>query len=274
MTPPVTGLQHVGLIAGEGNFPLLIARSARTQNVSVTAIGIRDITDPELEELVDQMHWIDFGQVNRLITLCHESDIQHALLAGRIKHNNIFQLGKMDWRGVKMVARTTPRTADALLGSFTQELTNENIEVLDSTLFLREAMPPAGLLTPGHPTNEDFMTDLEFGQPIAHAIAGQDIGQTIVVKQQTIVAVEAMEGTNLCIKRAGDVAGSGCLVIKIAKPRQDSRFDVPVIGLTTIRYLASIQARGLAFPGGKVLFFDQEEAVALAEAHGITLYAW
>lgn len=253
---------------------MLLARAARSRGVSVTAVGVRGVTNPELASEVDHIHWIEFGQINRLIKACHESNVERVMLAGRIQHNSLFQLSHMDMRGVKLVARTKPRTADALLGSFTEELARENIEVMDSTMFLHECMPPSGLLTPGCPLDEEQQADLEFGRPLARSIAGHDIGQTIVVKQQTIVAVEAMEGTNLCILRAGEIGGPGCMVIKIQKPRQDRRFDVPVVGLTTIRKMVQAGATALCIPGEQVLFFDQKEACELAAEHGISIHAW
>ena len=271
--PPVS-LQRLGLIAGEGQFPFLLARAARERNISVTAIGIKGITSPDLSREVDAMHWVEFGQFNRMIELCHRSDIHKAIMAGRIKHNSIFQLSKIDGRGIRLLARTHSRKADALLGAITDELARENIEVMNSTLLLRECMPPAGLLTPGLPPPREVMEDIHFGRPIATAIAGLDIGQTIVVKQKTIVAVEAMEGTDETILRAGEIAGAGCVVIKVSKPRQDQRFDVPVLGLTTIQKMIQADCAALAIPGGETLFFEREQACALATAHGISIHAW
>lgn len=268
-------LRHLGLIAGEGQFPFLLARAARDRKISVTAIGIKGTTSPALADEVDEMLWVDFGQFDRLIKLCHQAGIQKAIMAGRIKHQSIFQLAtKIDLRGIKILARASSKRADALLGVITDELARENIEILDSTLLMRRCMPPAGLLTPSVPASARVMDDIHFGHPIAHAVAGHDIGQTIVVKEKAIVAVEAMEGTDATILRAGEIAGAGCVVIKVSKPRQDKRFDVPVIGITTVEKMIRARCAALAIPGGEALFFEREQACALAAEHGITIYAW
>jgi UDP-2,3-diacylglucosamine hydrolase len=161
-----------------------------------------------------------------------------------------------------------------LLKAITDELGREAIDIIDSTMLLREFMPPSGLLTPHTPVRAEVMEDIHFGRPIAKEIAGLDIGQTLVVKQKTIVAVEAMEGTNKAIMRAGEIAGEGCVVIKVSKPRQDRRFDVPVMGLVTVQKLVQARCAALALPGGEALFFEQDKACALAEEHGISIYAW
>jgi DUF1009 family protein len=254
--------------------PVMLANYEGWGQIGVTAIGIRGVTSPDLGREVSSMLWVEFGQFNRLIELCHEAGIHKAIMAGRIKHNSIFQLSRIDRRGIKLLARAASRKADALLGAITDELARENIEILDSTLFLRECMPPAGLLTPAAPPSAEVMEDINFGRPLAVSVAGLDIGQTIVVKQKTIVAVEAMEGTNETILRAGQLAGEGCVVVKVSKPRQDKRFDVPVLGLTTVRKLVQILASALAFPGGEAMFFEREAACELDAAHGITIFAW
>jgi hypothetical protein len=269
-----SGLAHLGIIAGEGEFPFRVARAARNRNILVTAIGIKGITPPSLAAEVDQMHWVDFGKMNRLIELCHEAGFNKAVMVGRIHHKNIFKLARIDWRGIKMLARAPTRRADDLLDVVTSELARENIELLDSTLLLRECMPPAGLLTPACPPSDAILDDIEFGRPLAKHIASVDVGQTIVVKQRAVVAVEAMEGTDKTILRAGEIAGPGCVVIKVCKPNQDRRFDVPVVGLNTVRKLVTARCAALAFTGGETLFFEQESACQLAADHGITLYAW
>jgi DUF1009 family protein len=273
-SPAPAGLNHIGLIAGEGDFPHMLARAARSRMIHVTAIGIRGITSPELAEEVDAMHWVEFGQFGKVIEYCHESQVMKAVMAGRIRHNSIFQLRKLDMRGVKLLARTPRKTANALLGAITEEFARENIEIIDSTIFLRECMPAPGLLTPRCQPDENVLADIEFARPIADQLAEMDIGQTLVVRDGTIVAVEAMEGTNLTIIRAGEVAGDGCTVIKTCKPSQDSRFDVPVLGLTTIKKLIQSRCQAIAFPGNEVLFFELEDSIELAQSRGITIYAW
>lgn len=273
-TRPALELEHIGLIAGEGKYPFLLARAARDRRISVTAIGVRGITPPELADEVAAMHWVEFGQLGRMIDLCHQSGVDKVIMAGRIQHRSIFQLSRIDRRGLKILASLPSKKADSLLGALTNELAREKIEVLDSTMLLHECMPAAGLQTPGCPPCDSILGDIAFGKPIACQVAGLDIGQTIIVKQGTIVAVEAMEGTDKTILRAGAIAGEGCVVIKVSKPRQDRRFDVPVVGMTTIRKLIEARCAGLAIPGGETLFFDREEACSEAERHGICIYAW
>jgi DUF1009 family protein len=272
---PALALEHIGMIAGEGDFPFLVARAARDRGIQVSAIGIDGITNPKLADEVADMRWVEFGKMNRLIELCHQSGITRAVMVGRIHHNNIFKLATMiDWRGIKMLAKAPTRRANDLLGAVTAELAREKIELLDSTLLLRECMPGSGLLTPDRPPSEQVMDDIEFGRPLARSIAGLDVGQTIVVKQRAIVAVEAMEGTDQTILRAGEIAGAGCVVIKVNKPKQDRRFDVPILGMGTVRQMIRAECAALAFPGGQALFFEQDAACRLAADHGISIYAW
>jgi DUF1009 family protein len=276
LTQPETlaALTHIGLIAGEGKFPFLLAKAARDRNIAVTAVGIKDITSPQLIDHVASMHWIDFGKFSQIIDIFHGQGVEKAIMAGRIKHRSIFHLAKMDRRSLKLLATLPTKRADDLLSAVTGEFARENIEILDSTILMRECMPGSGLLTPRCPVSREVMADIKFGRPFAERLAGMDIGQTLVVKSQSIVAVEAMEGTDAAILRAGDVAGEGCVVIKVAKPRQDRRFDVPVAGLTTVRKMIQARCAALAIPGGQALFFEQAEACALAADHGIAIYAW
>lgn len=273
-TQPSLDIEHLGLFAGEGKYPFLLAKAARDRHITVTAIGVRGITPVELADAVDEMLWVEFGQLGKMIDLCHQASVDKVIMAGRIQHRSIFQLSRIDRRGLKILASLPSKKADSLLGALTNELARENIEVLDSTLLLRECMPPAGLLTPACPPTDSILGDIAFGKPIACQVAGLDIGQTIVVKQGTIVAVEAMEGTDKTILRAGAIAGEGCVVIKVSKPRQDRRFDVPVVGMTTIRKLVEARCAALAIPGGEALFFDREEAIAHAQKHGVCIYVW
>lgn len=263
--------QKVGLLAGEGAFPLLLARAARDRGVSVYAYGLPGVTPAELEREVDSMRWVNVGQLQKLIDLLHQDGVEQIVMAGRVKHNIVFQLARMDMRAIKLLGKIINKKADTILGTVVREFTSEGIETLDSTIFLRSMMPPAGLLTRGVPPNEEIAKDIEFGHEQAKAIAGLDIGQTVAVKSQSVVAVEAMEGTDETIERAGRVAGEGVVVVKVSKPMQDKRFDVPVLGLTTVQKLVEARAAALAFSGGQTLFFDQEQAVALAEANGIAI---
>ncbi len=268
-----TALDRIGLLAGEGDFPLLIARAARERSVAVVAVGIRGVTSPRLEAEVDRMAWVRLGELDRVIQLLHEAGVGKTIMAGRIRHASIFDLGGIDGRGLRLLARLANKKADTILGALTEELSRERIEVLESTLFLRHCMPAQGLLTPSRPLSLAIRADVEFGLEHARRLAGLDIGQTVVVKSGAVVAVEAMEGTDATIRRAGEVAGPGCVVVKVSKPAQDRRFDVPVLGRTTVEHLVAARAVALAFPAREVLFFDQAEAVRLAEAEGISIAA-
>lgn len=267
----IAEIGHLGLIAGGGEFPLLVARAARSRMLSVTAVGIEGVTSPKLEDEVNTMRWIKFGQFNNLVRALRTAGVTKAVMVGRVKHNAIFQLKNIDLRGLRLIGKLANRKADSILGLAVEEFANENIEILDSTLFLRDSMPGKGLLTPSVPATEEILGDIEFGIEHARKIAGLDIGQTVIVKSRSIVAVEAMEGTDAAIHRAGEVAGPDCVVCKVSKPQQDRRFDFPVFGLTTIKKMIGSGAAAFAFPGEEVLFFDQEEAIPLAEANKICI---
>lgn len=270
---PLDSIKHIGLLAGEGRFPFLIAQAARDRDVRVTAFALKNVTPENLEEVVDEIHWLELGHFQHLIELFHEHDIHKIVMAGRVRHSSIFQLRKIDIRGIKLLGKMANKKADSILKTVTDEFARENVEVLDSTLFLRSLMPPPGILTTSTPPGTEVKIDIDFGYQLAKEIAGMDIGQTVVVKSQTVVAVEAMEGTDGAIERAGKVAGEGTVVVKVSKPMQDKRFDVPVIGLRTIRKMIEARSAALAFTGGETLFFDQAEAIALAEENGISIVA-
>lgn len=267
------GVTHIGLLAGEGAFPVLLAQAARARSVRVTAFGLRGVTSPDLERHADAVHYVELGRFDELMNLLHKCGVTQMIMAGRVKHASIFQLFKLDRRGLKMAAKLANWKANSVLGVVTQELAEEGIEVLDSTMFLRGCMPAKGLLTPGCPPSDELMKEIEFGLEHARGIAALDIGQSVAVKQQSVVAAEAMEGTDAMIERAGQIAGPGIVLVKVSKPAQDKRFDVPVMGLTTVKKLIEAKAAALAFPGGEVLFFDQAEAVALAEKNHLTIIA-
>ncbi len=269
--PDLGEITKLGLIAGEGAFPFLVARAARDFSIPVTAFGVRGITSSDLEAEVETIHWMEIGQFGRLIRTCHAEGISNAVMCGRVKHSSIFQLTRIDGRGLKMLAKMVNKKANSILGVVTQELERENIHVLDSTLFLRSFMPGKGLLTSLRPPNSDVRKDIEFGHELAKQIAGLDVGQTVVVKGLSVVAVEAMEGTDAAILRGGQIAGPGVVVVKVSKPQQDKRFDVPVFGITTIQKMIEVKAAALAFSADETLFFDQAEAVDLAQSHKITL---
>ena len=264
----------IGLIAGQGEFPVLLARSAREAGVRVVAFGVHGLANEELKAGADAFYSLKLTELSRLFDLCRQHAIHHITMAGRVPHKVLLKQVSLDPRVLKLMGRLRNNKADSLLKAATQEIENEGIEVLDSTLFLKSCLPPPGALTPRVPPSEEVMADILFGYPIAKEIARLDIGQTVAVKNRIVVAVEGLEGTDLLIRRAGELAGPGVVFVKVSKPRQDMRFDVPVVGLTTIKNLRDMQAAALCVTANQSLFLNREEAVALAEEHNIALYAY
>ncbi|MGB9692960.1 MAG: LpxI family protein [Candidatus Sumerlaeaceae bacterium] len=265
--------QRLGIIAGAGDFPKLVARAAKSAGTEVFILAIRGFAEEDLGQVCRHIEWLELGQLNRAIEILRSNGVHNLILAGRVPHTTIFQYRHLDWRAVKLLARAANKKADTLLGLISEEFEKEGVHVLDSSLFLKSLMPPAGLLTPHRPLTEREQEDLDFGFPIAKAIAGQDIGQTIVVKDKMVVAVEAAEGTDECILRAGSLAGRGCVVVKVSKPHQDFRFDIPVIGRKTIETMQRAGATALAVSAGECLIFDRDDTLALAEQNGIGIVA-
>ena len=271
-SPPTT--QPLGLLAGEGDFPVLIARAAFSLHVPVIAFGINNLTKPELSEYALRVHWVELGQFGKVVDLCRQEGIQKVTLAGRIKHNSIFQIFGFDAWSLRLLRGLKDRKADTILQKVSDELAKEGIEVIDSTLFLKGLMPRKGQLTPGLPPGKDVAQDIEFGMRIARELARQDIGQTVVVKGKAVIAVEGMEGTDECIRRAGALAGPGIVVCKSSKPRQDLRFDVPIVGLKTLQTLSEAKGAALAFSAGETLLFNQDEVLRLAREARISIVAY
>lgn len=265
--------QKIGLIAGRGAFPISFAQAARRNGHHVMALAVEGFASPELAEHVDEIYWLGIGQVDTLIRLCHENDISHLALAGKIDHVTLFNLGSVESRAFHLLERLSDRKAGSIVRALIQELESENIRVLDSSLFLKSLLPSEGLLTKNRPIRAAEQRDIEFAWPLAREIARLDIGQSVVAKDGVIVAVEGVEGTDETIRRAGHLAGRATVVVKVSRPRQDFRFDLPVVGLQTIRTMAEAGVSALAMCAGETLFFDQPEALALAERSDIGVIA-
>lgn len=263
----------IGLIAGGGDFPLFIARAARGCGVEVVALAINGFAARDLAECADRIFWIELGQVAKAIELLHENNITAVAMAGKVPHTSVLQYRHFDLRAMKLLARTLNRKPDSLLGMITSELEAEGIRVLDSSLFLKSLMPEAGLITPNRSPSERELNDIEFGIPIAKVIAGQDVGQTIVVKEMMVIAVEGVEGTDECVRRAAGLAGPGCVVVKVSKPSQDLRFDIPVVGITTVEVLRACGCSALAVSARESLIFDRDRVVPMAEEADIAIIA-
>lgn len=260
----------LGLIVGNGTFPLLLAQEARRRGDRVVAVALKEEADPGIEQHADSLTWLSLGQLGKTIQFLKEQGVSRAVMAGQVKHTQIFRDIIPDLRAAKLLAKLVNKKAESLLSAVIQEFEQEGIRFLPSTTYLEHWLCPDGPLTKRR-TNDAEEADIAFGMPLARTISGQDIGQTIVVKDKTVVAVEAMEGTDACIRRAGQIAGRGCVVIKVARPRQDLRFDIPVIGSRTLSAMQDAQVRVLAMEAGKTLLLNKDQLLKDADAAQLTL---
>jgi len=277
----------LGLIAGNGRFPFLLLDAARAQGLSVVVAAIREETDPEINHRAacDEhitVQWLSLGELSRLIETFHKEGVEKAVMAGQVKHKQIFSSIRPDWRLAKLLLNLNTRNTDMLLGAVAKVLGDEGIELISSTSFLEPLLAQEGVLTERDP-DEDERKNIEYGLGVARAVAGFDIGQTVVVAAQACVAVEAMEGTDATIERAGrlmesmegdaSTLGRRLTVVKVAKPNQDMRFDVPVIGLATIETMIRAGASCLSLEAGRTLLFDRESLLERASRAGIAIVA-
>jgi DUF1009 family protein len=262
----------LGLIAGNGNFPFLVLEGARRAGVTVAVAAIREETDPAIEKLADRFTWVGIGQLGKMLRFFKDEGVDKAIMAGQVKHVQIFSRAIPDMRMLKMLLRLPRRNTDALIGAVANELASEGIELIDSTYFLKDQLPEVGPLTRRTPDNRED-SDLEYGLEIANEIARLDLGQTIVVRDRACVAIEAMEGTDAVIRRAGELVRGRLTVIKLAKPDQDMRFDVPVVGVPTIESMIQAHATCLCLTAGKTLIFDRDETIKLANKNKIAIVA-
>ena len=263
-----------GLLAGNGRFPFLVLEGARAAGVEMVVAAIKEETDPQIEQLARVVEWISVGHLNKLIKFFKREGVSRAIMAGQVKHVQIFKLNALpDLRMARLLTRLKRRNTDALIGAVADELESEGITLIDSTTFLQPLIARQGLLAKRSP-NKHEMADIEYGLQIATELARLDLGQTIVVKNQAVVALEAMEGTDATIRRASElVRGRALTVIKVAKPNQDMRFDVPVIGLQTIETLRTCHVTAMSLSADKTLIFDRQETIAAADRHRIALLA-
>ncbi len=277
----------LGLIAGNGRFPFLLLDAARAEGHTVVIAAIKEETDPEIDRRAATdtgvaVHWLALGELSRLIETFQESGVTKAVMAGQVKHKQIFSAIRPDWRLAKLLLNLRTRSADALIGAIAKVLEDEGIELMSSTTFLEPLLAGEGVLTERGPDEEE-RKNIEYGRGVAEALGGFDIGQTVVVAAQACVAVEAMEGTDATIERAGQLMSSleaeastlvrRLTVVKVAKPNQDMRFDVPVIGLPTIEAMIRAGATCLAIETGRTLLFDREALVKRANDAGVTIVA-
>ena len=272
---PAPNTQHpfkLGLIAGNGTFPFLVLEGAQKAGAQVAVAAIREETDPQIEKVSDNVTWVGVGQLGKMLRFFKNEGVEKAIMAGQVKHVQIFSSSIPDLRMVKMLLRLPRKNTDALIGAVANELASEGIELIDSTYFLQEHLPQPGVLTKRKP-DERERGDIEYGLEVAHEIARLDLGQTIVVRDRACVAIEAMEGTDAVIRRAGDLVRGRLTVVKIAKPDQDMRFDVPVVGLSTIQTMIEASATCLCLTAGKTLMFERDEMRQLADKNKIAIVA-
>ena len=263
-----------GLIAGNGNFPFLVLEGARSRGIEMAVIAIREEASPELERVAKRLHWVSLGELSRTIELLHQEGVKHAVMAGQVKHNKIFSAIRPDWRLAKLLFSLPAKNTDSLIGAIARVLGEEDIELVDSTKFLGTLLPAPGVLTRRAP-NQSEAADIAYGHQVARQIAGLDLGQMVVVRDRACVAIEAMEGTDETIERAARVAGGQKLVVvKVSKPVQDMRFDVPVIGLQTIEVMRRSNATALAIDAGRTLLFDRDELIQAADDADIAIQAF
>jgi hypothetical protein len=263
--------EKIGLIAGSGQFPFLCAQAAKSRGMTVVAVGHRDETDPQLAALVDEFHWVYVGQLGKIIRILKAAGVTQALMAGGVNRGRLFRHFRPDLKALALLRRAGAGKDDQLLKAVAEEMEGEGILIRSATLFQEELLAPAGPLN-RHRPNRLQMQDIAFGFQLAKAIGRLDIGQCLVVRHQVVLAVEAIEGTDEAIRRGGGLGGPGAVVVKVAKPQQDLRFDQPAVGLATIATMAEVGAGVLAVEAGKTLIFDRQEMLALADRHGIAVW--
>lgn len=265
--------EKYGLIAGNGRFPFLVLESARKQGIDVVVAAIKEESFPEIESCGYPVHWLGLGELGKLIKLFRTSGVSKAIMAGQVKHVQIFGASLPDLTMIRMLAGLKRKNTDSLIGGVAKVLGEAGISLVDSSALLAPHLPRVGALT-RRGLRSSEKADVEYGRPIARRIAGMDIGQTIVVRDQAVVAVEAMEGTDAVILRAGELANRKDLtVIKVSKPKQDMRFDIPVVGLATLENLITAGATALVIDAERTLVFDREELTRIADRHDIAIVA-
>jgi hypothetical protein len=266
---------RLGLIAGNGRFPFLVLEAARKAGHHVTVIAIKEEAFPDLVEAAARapradLHWVSLGQLGKWLSVLKEAGVTQAVMAGQVKHTKLFADIVPDLTAIGVLMRLKSRNTDAIISGVADLLRDNGITLLESTALLAPLMARDGVLTK-RPPDPDEQADLAFGYSVADAIAGLDVGQTIAVKSGAVVAVEAMEGTDAVIARAAQLAGGGVRIVKVAKPKQDMRFDVPVVGVSTIDAMAAAGATLLSVDAGKTLMIDGEATVKAADQAGIAI---
>ena len=268
--PQVGSGERLGLIAGNGRFPIIFADNARKLGYHVSAVAHEGETDPELANHVDRIHWIKIGQLNKLITAFKDDHVHQAVMLGGIKKTHVFTTVRPDFRALALAARLALWKDDDILRELAKELEKEGITICESTFGLEGILAPEGILTTRKPSEKEW-EDIRYGWDVAYDIGRLDIGQCVVVKDRVIVAVEAVEGTDEAIKRGGHLAKDGAVVVKRCKPQQDLRFDLPAVGPRTIDIMASVKASVLAVEAGRTILLDGDLMLEKARAARIAV---
>jgi len=277
MVPPFENtieLSGWGLIAGNGRFPFLVLEGARSQGIEMAVIALREEASPDLEKAARRLHWVGLGELSKAIELMHKEGVKRAVMAGQVKHNKIFSSIRPDWKLAKLLFSLPRKNTDALIGAVAKVLADDGIQLVDSTAFLKPLVPEPGVLTRRAPGVREA-ADLAYGLGVARHIAALDLGQTVVISDRACVALEAMEGTDETIERAARIAaGRPLVVVKVSKPQQDMRFDVPVIGLPTVEVMRKSGVTALGVDAGRTLLFDRKRLIEAADTGGIAIEAF
>jgi hypothetical protein len=269
----VASSNRYGLIAGNGKFPFLVLEAARSQGIDMVVAAIKEETFPEIEHYAKTVHWMSLGQLGKLIKTFKSEGVNQAVMAGQVKHKQIFSSIVPDFKMIRLLASLATKNTDSLIGGVAKVLEDSGIHLMDSTSFLRPLFPEPGVLTSRSPS-EDEKRDLDYGYKVARDLGRLDLGQTVAVSDGACVALEAMEGTDAVIERAASLVNGRTLrIVKLAKPNQDLRFDVPVIGLATVQLMARLTASALAIEARKTLMIDREDIIRHADSAGITIVA-
>ena len=270
--PRLGGNERLGLIAGNGRFPIIFADNAKKLGYRVSAVAHEGETDPELANHVDRIHWIRIGQLNKLINAFKEDEVRQAVMLGGIKKTHVFTTVRPDFRTLALAARLALWKDDDILRELAKELEQEGITICESTFGLDGILAEVGTLTDREPSQKEW-EDIRYGWEVAHDIGRLDIGQCVVIKDRVVVAVEAVEGTDEAIKRGGHLAKDGAVVVKRCKPQQDLRFDLPAVGPRTIEVMRSVHASVLAIEAGRTIILDREQTLDKARSAGIAVVA-
>lgn len=264
-------MKTLGIIAGNGRFPLIVTEEARREGYRTIVCGIEKEAHPTLEKTADAFQWVKIGELKKLVKFFRGHGVHEAVMAGKVEKVRLFQENvRPDFEMVKVLMKTRDFKDDSLLLGIADYLHGQGIDLLDSTLLMRDSLPAAGILGKKKPSRETI-EDIEFGFQTAKSIAALDVGQTVIVKKKAVIAVEAIEGTDRAIARAGVLSGGKVVVVKVAKPNQDMRFDVPAVGLRTLKALVDAKAEAFAFEAGKTLFLDRDAFIEGADAKGIAV---